>query len=67
MKCKRLTCLPAILGSPAFHETHSNGTHAGELVDSFETLTNRLCEECRKLLIVEYLQITSCESKQFEL
>jgi hypothetical protein len=48
-----------VLGTPALHKTHSNGTHSCELIHGFETLTDGLWEQCRKLLVVEDFQVTA--------
>jgi hypothetical protein len=48
-----------VLGTPALHKTHSNGTHSCQLIDSFKTLTDGLRKQCCKLLVVEDFQVTA--------
>ena len=45
-----------VLCSPTLDKRHSDGAHLGKLVDCLEAMVDRLCEECRELLIVEYLE-----------
>ncbi len=51
--------LPAVLGTPTFDETHPDGAHPRQLVNSFKALANRLREQSGKLLIIENLQIAT--------
>ena len=48
-----------VLCSPALDEAHAYGAHAGQLVDSLETLVDRLGQESCKLLVVENLQVAT--------
>jgi len=48
-----------VLSTPTFHKTHAYGTHACQLVDCLKATIHGLCQQRRKLLVVEYLQITS--------
>ena len=52
---------PPVLGSPAFDKAHANGAHAGQLVHGLEALVDRLSQEGGKLLVVEDLQVASCQ------
>lgn len=49
-----------IFGTPAFDETHSDGTHFGELVDSFKPVVDALGKQLGELLVVENLQRAAC-------
>lgn len=48
--------LAVVLGTPAFHKTHANGAHLGELVDSLKALVDRESQQLGKLLVVEDLE-----------
>lgn len=48
-----------VLGSPALHEAHANGAHAGELVHGLKALIDRLGQQSSKLLVIKDLQITA--------
>lgn len=48
-----------VLGSPALHEAHANGAHAGELVHGLKALIHRLGQQSCKLLVIKDLQITA--------
>jgi hypothetical protein len=51
--------LSPVLGTPSLDETHAYGTHSGQLIDSLKPVINRLRQLSRKLLVVEYFQITA--------
>lgn len=48
-----------VLGSPAFDKTHANGAHPGQLIYSLKALVHWLSQQCRKLLVIEDLQVTA--------
>lgn len=52
-----------VFSTPSFDKRHPNCAHSRELKHGFKTLTNGLRQESCKLLIVEYLQITSWKTK----
>lgn len=47
--------------SPSFDKAHPDGAHPCQLINRLKTLVDRLGQQGCKLLIVEYLQITSCD------
>lgn len=51
--------MTAVLGAPSFNEAHSDGAHARQLINGFESLADRLRQQRRKFLVVEDLQITT--------
>lgn len=48
-----------VFSAPSFHERHSNRAHSRQLVNGFEALRHWLRQKRSKLLIVEYLQVTT--------
>ena len=46
-------CLSSVFGTPAFHEAHTNGAHACELVDSLKPSVNRLSKKLCEFLVIE--------------
>jgi len=52
-----------ILCSPTFDEAHAYCAHAGELVDGFEALADRLRKKSGEFLIVKNFQIAPCKDK----
>ena len=51
--------LPPVICTPALNKTDSNGTHPRKLVDSLESLMNRLGKALGKVLVVEYLEVVA--------
>ena len=52
-------CLTTIFSTPTLNERHPNCTHSCEPVYGLKPLINRLCKQRSKLLVIEYLQITT--------
>ena len=55
-------CNTPVLGAPTLNKAYSDGAHVGKRIDRLKAIVNALLQQGCKVLIVENLQVATCNA-----